>query len=75
MKNVRSHIHKFLHTGFKVHTDLRDRLTLSKTLEEFKQIVGEMCERRRDMKPEEKIGWYHRYWASEGKPIETTKTW
>lgn len=39
MKNVRSHIHKFLHTGFKIHTDLRDKLTISKTLDEFKVIV------------------------------------
>ena len=36
MKNMRSHIHKYLHTGFKQHTDLRDRLTMSKTTEELK---------------------------------------
>jgi len=31
-----------------------------------------MYERRKDMRPEEKIGWYTRYWAAEGKSIEDT---
>lgn len=32
LKNVRSHLHKFLYTGLKVHTDLRDRLSDAKSL-------------------------------------------
>lgn len=75
-KTVRSHIHKFLHTGFKQHTDLRDKLSqVCKTVDEFKQVVEEMIERRKDMSAEEKIGWYYRYWDSEGKVKGETRTW
>lgn len=75
LKNVRSHVHKFLHTGFKQHTDLRDKLTLSKTIQEFKSIIEEMHERRKDMPSEKKLGWYHRYWPSENKVVGETRTW
>lgn len=46
LKNVRSHLHKFLHTGLKVHTDLRERLSDCKSLELLKEIVQELIERR-----------------------------
>lgn len=46
LKNVRSHLHKFLYTGLKVHTDLRDRLSDCKSLLLLKEIVGEMAARR-----------------------------
>lgn len=75
MKNVRSHIFKFLHIGFKEHTDLRDRLGSSKTLEEIRKIVEEMYERRKDVSSNKKIGWYYRYWNSEGLSITDTPTW
>lgn len=74
LKNVRSHIHKFLHMGFKEHTDLRDRHALSKTYEEMKEIILEMKERRSGMSPKEKLGWYYRYWKSEGKTMGETPT-
>ena len=41
----------------------------------FREIVLEMIERRKDVSNEMKIGWYHRYWASEGKAIGETRTW
>jgi tRNA-dihydrouridine synthase len=34
LKSVRSHCHKFLHTGLKIHVDLRTKLAESKSLEE-----------------------------------------
>jgi len=34
LKCIRSHCHKFLYTGLKVHTDLRDRLTEAVSLDE-----------------------------------------
>ena len=49
LKNVRSHLHKFLHTGFKQHTDLRDKLSLGKDQALFRDIVLEMAERRKDV--------------------------
>lgn len=66
MKCVRSHCHKFLHTGLKKHTDLRDRLSGASSIEEVKKVIEEMGERRKEMSAEEKLGWYHRYWDSMG---------
>jgi hypothetical protein len=64
LKNVRSHLHKFLHTGLKVHTDLRDKLSDSTSLVLIRDIVKEMIERRLGVDPKEKLGWYYRYWPS-----------
>ncbi len=74
LKNTRSHLHKFLYTGFKEHTDLRDQLTNSKTLEEYRAVVVAMIERRKGIAPEKKLGWYYRYWASEGRTLDVP-TW
>jgi len=37
-------------------------------------VVIEMIERRKDIPPEEKLGWYYRYWPSEGRSLDTS-TW
>jgi len=39
LKNIRSHLHKFLYTGLQVHTDLRDRLSDAKSLDVLKDVV------------------------------------
>ena len=64
LKNVRSHLHKFLYTGLKVHTDLRDKLSDAKSLDTLKEVVAEMTARRESVTADEKIGWYYRYWNS-----------
>lgn len=64
LKNVRSHLHKFLYTGLQTHTDLRDRLSDAKSLDVLKDVVKEMIERRKGIDPPSKIAWYYRYWAS-----------
>ena len=64
LKNVRSHLHKFLYTGLQAHTDLRDRISDAKSLEVLKEVVKEMIERRKEIYPPSKIAWYYRYWAS-----------
>ena len=46
LKNVRSHLHKFMHSGLQVHTDLRDRMSDAKSLDVLKEIVQEMIARR-----------------------------
>lgn len=61
---IRAHMFKFLYEGFRVHTDLRDRLAKVQEVADFRAIAEEMQTRRKDMKPEEKIGWYYRYWKS-----------
>jgi len=64
LKNVRSHLHKFLYTGLKIHTDLRDKLSDAKSLDTLKEVVAEMTARREAIAADEKIGWYYRYWNS-----------
>ena len=64
LKTIRSHLHKFLYSGLKLHTDLRDRLSDCKSLDLIKLIVQEMFERRQALSPTEKLGWYYRYWPS-----------
>lgn len=46
---IRAHMFKFLYTGLSVHTDLRDKLAKIQTTEEFRSLVLEMKERRKDM--------------------------
>jgi tRNA-dihydrouridine synthase len=46
---IRAHLFKFLHTGLSVHTDLRDKLARVQTTEEFRALVLDMKERRKDI--------------------------
>ncbi len=64
LKNIRSHLHKFLHSGLKVHTDLRDKLSDAKSLDTVREVALEMKERRLGLTPLDKITWYYRYWPS-----------
>ncbi len=74
LKNVRSHMHKFLYTGLKIHTDLRDKLSDSKSLDTIKEVVREITLRRNGIPPEKKIGWYYRYWNSMSLEMGTHPT-
>lgn len=58
---VKSHLFKMLYMGLKVFTDLREKLTEARTLEEYKAIVQKVAERRKDWTRQEKLGWYYRY--------------
>jgi hypothetical protein len=69
-----------MHAGLKTHTDLRDKLINTDTVEEAIDVARQMQERRADISPEEKLGWYYRYWPSmniikEQNPTFTTKNW
>jgi hypothetical protein len=64
INTARSHIYKSLYSGFKLHTDLRDQITAARTIDEFKAIVTELYERRKDEDPESKITWYQRHWKT-----------
>jgi len=37
-------------------------------------VVDELIERRKDVKPEDKLGWYYRYWSSMNLARGTTPT-
>jgi hypothetical protein len=60
---IRAHLFKMLWKGLNEHTDLRDRLAKSNP-EDFLPIVTELKERRANLKPEDKIGWYVRHWKN-----------
>jgi hypothetical protein len=49
LKIVKSHVHKFLHSGLKIHTDLREKLVVCDNIDEVKIIINEMKERRKDI--------------------------
>jgi hypothetical protein len=50
-----------LYTGFKVFTDLRDKMNEAKSFEDYNEIVKEMKDRRINWKREDKLGWYFRF--------------
>ena len=75
LKAIRSHVHKFLYTGLKLHTDLRDKLSEAKSLDIVKETVQEMITRRKDLSVESKIGWYYRYWPSMNIAKDTAPTY
>jgi len=75
LKTLRSHMFKFLHSGFSKHTDIRDLLNKSKGFEPIREVAALMKERRKDETVEEKLGWYYRHWRSMGLDRETTKTY
>lgn len=62
INTVRNHLYKSLFSGFKVHTDLRDRTVAATSIEQMREITEELKDRRTGQLPEDKIEWYHRYW-------------
>ena len=60
-----AHLHKMLHTGLKERTDLREKVVFMQTTDDGIAVCKELKEFRKDRKPEEKIGWYFRYWDRE----------
>lgn len=70
---MKSHLFKLLHSGLKVHTDLRSRLGKSRTYEEFVGIVKEMGIRRKEVPKQEKLGWYKRYWKKKEPEVGLSK--
>ena len=68
IKIVRAHLHKFMHSGFNTHghTDLRDKLNKldgkKANIDDLRKLVMELKERRKDVKPIDKITWYYRHW-------------
>ncbi len=49
-------------SGLSQHTDLRDQMVKASGIDSFRAIVSEMRIRRKDVAPEDKLGWYLRYW-------------
>ena len=54
-------------TGLSVHVDLRERLVKANGINNFRDIVFEMVERRKDVNIQDKLGWYLRYWKEKPK--------
>jgi len=64
---IRPHLFKFLYTGLMKHTDLREKLSKAKTMEEYERIAKTLKERRLGEAPESKISWYMRYVPKEDR--------
>lgn len=61
IKPVRPHLFKMLHEGLRNRVDLRKELGQSMGFEAFKNVAHKLAESRKDVKPEDKFGWYDRY--------------
>eukprot|EP00030_Apusomonadida_sp_AF-17_P002459 a339721_97.p1 GENE.a339721_97~~a339721_97.p1 ORF type:complete len:424 (-),score=138.34 a339721_97:358-1500(-) len=77
---VRAHLFKYLYTGLQVHTDLRDMLSNSNTMEEFEVVARTLRERRAAHEytctspetcgqPHSVRKWYRRYLSDDGQPL------
>lgn len=51
-----------LHKGLAQNVDLREKLTQAIKIQDYKDIVLTLRERRVGVALEEKFGWYQRYW-------------
>jgi tRNA-dihydrouridine synthase 1 len=66
---IKSHMFRFLYAGLQRHIDLRDKLGISKSVEEIESVVEELAQRRSE-EPHglfSDIGWYTRH-----RNIDTT---
>jgi tRNA-dihydrouridine synthase 1 len=72
-KILKAHLHKFLHSGFNIHgnADLREKLNSigfkDEKLDEVRDLVNEMKNRRKDVAAIDKITWYYRHWKDSGQ--------
>lgn len=53
------------HVGFQSHPDLREKMNKAVNVEEIKEAMKELKERRKDMTNKEKLGWYFRHRKNE----------
>jgi len=63
---VKSHMFRFLYAGLQRHIDLRDKLGVSKSIDDIDAVVAELAARREDEPVGlfSDIGWYSRHRAS-----------
>ncbi len=69
---VKSHLFKMLYSAFREHFDLRDKLSQSATLSEYKEVAKAVKARRAGKSLESKLGWYfrHRKAKTEDQPTD-----
>jgi len=72
MSQIRGHMFKFLYTGCNMFPEYNQKLGLTENLEELINIVKEMKVLMKDVKLEDKYGWYMRH-RSKNKDIEKQK--
>lgn len=61
LKYLKPHLFKILHKGLGEHVDLRDKLAKIQGADEIEKVIKELAERRKDVRKEDKFGWYERY--------------
>ena len=60
-KFLKPHLFKMLHEGLRIHPELRKKLATSYNIDDYREVVKELREKRKDTKLEDKFGWYDRY--------------
>jgi tRNA-dihydrouridine synthase len=60
---AKSHMFRFLYAGLQRHVDLRDKLGVSKSLDEIEQVLDELTNRRAEEPVGlfQDLGWYNRH--------------
>lgn len=70
---VKSHMFRFLYAGLQRHVDLRNKLGMSRTLDDIEVVVDELARRRKEepVGVFSDLGWYSRH--RNAKPSEETQ--
>ena len=65
LSKIRGHMFKFLYTGCNMYPEYNQKIGNTRSLDEIINIVLEMKDKMKDMKMEDKYGWYMRHRKNE----------
>ena len=61
MSQIRGHMFKFLYTACNMYPEYNQKIALTQTVDEIIEIAKEMKDKMKNVKMEDKYGWYMRY--------------
>ena len=65
MSQIRGHMFKFLYTGCNMYPEFNQKIGMTKNLDEIIDIAKNMKDKMKDIKMEDKYGWYMRHRKNE----------
>ena len=73
LSKIRGHMFKFLYTGCNMYPEYNQKIGNTRSLDEIINIVVEMKDKMKDMKMEDKYGWYMRHRKNEKNKSENNE--
>ena len=73
LSKIRGHMFKFLYTGCNMYPEYNQKIGNTRSLDEIINIVLEMKDKMKDMKMEDKYGWYMRHRKNEKNKSENNE--